>query len=465
MLRKVAYEPVWRGLFTGVGPITVADLPDWPSRRARFGARLFGGASEGVFRGMATLALGSGIGRVIGIAAIPILTRLYSPEDFGVLAVFTALVALLAPLVTLRYVLALPLPRHDGVAMNLLAVSVGLMLVLSAVVALALWLGGEALLGLVSMQVLAPWWWLIALGVVGTAAYEMLTLWATRKRAYKVIAQTNVTQSSAGAVVKIALGLASVQPLGLLVGQVVAQAGGIGRLIRGFLSDFRVNWRHISTGSMRKVAWRHRGFPFFRMPSQLLLVFSLHSPVFIVSAAFGSAISGQFGVAIMAIALPLGLLGDSVSKALYGEAAQIGVREPLRLLSLVRATQRRLFIMALIPTGVLYFFGPALFRIFFGPEWERAGQFASLLSIYLLFQFTSAPIMRMINLLDAQHMFLAINVLRAAGLIVLMSVTFLFEIDDITFVTVFATFNAAVYAVISWYVVFKLERRAIGPLS
>ena len=103
----------------------MADLPDKPGWTGKLGKRLFGGASGGVFRGMLVLATGSGIGKIIGIAAIPILTRIYAPEDFGVLAVFTALVTIHAPLVTLRYVLALPLPRHDGVAFNLLVLSTG----------------------------------------------------------------------------------------------------------------------------------------------------------------------------------------------------------------------------------------------------------------------------------------------------------------------------------------------------
>jgi hypothetical protein len=87
--------------------------------KSRITRYLFGWASEGVFRGMATLALSSGVGRFVGIAAIPVLTRLYTPEDFGVLAMFSTVVAIFSPLVTLRYVLALPLSRHDGLAMNL----------------------------------------------------------------------------------------------------------------------------------------------------------------------------------------------------------------------------------------------------------------------------------------------------------------------------------------------------------
>src|SRR5690554_359562 len=139
--------------------------PALPKTLRKVLSKAFGGSASNVFKGMATLALGSGIARIIGIAAIPVLTRLYSPEAFGVLAVFSALLAILAPLLTLRYVLAVPLPRHDGMAFNLLIMSASLMLVMTLLISLLLWIFGEQLLSILSMEALAPWRWLIVFGL------------------------------------------------------------------------------------------------------------------------------------------------------------------------------------------------------------------------------------------------------------------------------------------------------------
>ncbi|MGP3699612.1 lipopolysaccharide biosynthesis protein [Rhodobacter sp. NSM] len=420
-------------------------MPDRAALTQRLSARLFGGASGGVFRGMATLALGSGIGRVIGIAAIPILTRLYTPEDFGVLAVFTSLVMILAPLVTLRYVLALPLPRHDGAALNLLAVSTCLMLILSALVAIMLWLWGEVLLSVVSMEPLTPWWWLIALGVLGTATYEMLTMWATRKRAYKMIAQTNVTQSAAGALVKIGLGLMSLQPLGLILGQVVAQAGGIGRLLRGSSADFRANWRHVSSSRIRRAAWQHRGFPIWRVPSQFLMAFSLQAPMLFMAALYEPQTAGQFGLAVMALAMPVDLLGQSAGKALYGEAALAMKTDPSKITQMALEVQFRLFFIALAPAAIIFFFGDSIFQICFGDEWIRAGSFASMLSIAIIFQFTSAPLMQLMNLLRKQSAFMAINAVRAIGLTLIFWVSSVDSLEPQGAVKLYSVFSAIFY--------------------
>lgn len=407
---------------------------------------------------MVTLALGSGIGRIIGIASIPVLTRLYSPADFGVLAVFTALVAILAPLVTLRYALALPLPRHDGVAMNLLVLSTGLMLGLSAFFTLLLWLWGEALLALVSMQVLAPWWWLIALGILGTAAYELLTMWATRRRAYKLIAQTNVTQSAAGALVKIGLGLAALQPLGLLVGQVVAQTGGVGRLFSGFWAEMRAHMRHLSVSRMRKAAWRHRGFPIWRVPSQFLMVFSVQAPILFMGALYEPETVGQFGLAMMALTAPLSLIGRSAGSALYGEASNaIKTNRPL-VLKMCKETQLRLFIFALPPAAVLIVGGEFIFTVLFGESWVEAGRYASLLSVFLIFQFTSAPLIQVMNLLAKQSVFFVINVIRFLALLAVFGLAHSLALESGTAVLIFSLFSAVFYLAVSLFVLHEMKK-------
>src|SRR5690606_11727504 len=100
--------------------------------------KLLGGEHGGLWRGTLTLLAGSGAGRIIAVLSMPVLTRLYGPEDFGVLALFTALTGMLVPVATLRYVLALPLPRKDGVAINLLALNLGLLSGFSLTVAVFL---------------------------------------------------------------------------------------------------------------------------------------------------------------------------------------------------------------------------------------------------------------------------------------------------------------------------------------
>ncbi len=428
-------------------------------------ARLFGGPASAVFRGMGTLALGTVVARLIGVASIPVLTRIFSPEDYGVLSIFTALVAMLVPVLTLRYGVAIPLPRQDGMAMNLMALSAALMLAMSLTISVGLWAFGPALLRLMSMEALVSYWWLVALGIVGTGSYELLSMWATRRRAYRIIAQTQVFQAAIGSLLKIGLGLLALKPLGLLLGQVVAQSGGIGSFITRFWADFRRTASMISLRRMGFVARYYRGFPAYRLPSQVLLVFSIQAPLLFTAALYDAETTGQLGLALMALALPVNLLGQAVGKAYYAEIAQLSRKAPNEIWVITKSVQKRIFMIGIPPTLVIMIFGPDLFSLAFGEIWSIAGLFAAILSVYLLLQLTSAPLIQVLNLFNKQILFLAINIIRVFLLGFVFYFALLTKLSAIGFLASYSVVMVLYYSGISIFIVRFLAYQTILPLT
>lgn len=392
--------------------------------------KAFSGSASNVFKGMKTLALGSGISKIIGILSIPILTRLYSPEDFGVLAIYTAIITMLAPIITLRYVLALPLPRHDGMAFNLLMLSTGLMLITCLIVNMFLWMFGGDILPIFSMEVLIPWWWLISLGLLGSVTYEMLTLWATRKRDYRAISKTNIGQSITGSLTKIILGLFGLNPFGLLVGQVVIQGGGSGSLLKIYSQDFKKNWRHLRWSRMLKMAWAHRGFPIYRVPSQFLMLLAGQAPLLFIAAMYDSNTTGQLGLALMALGFPLKLFGNTLAKAFYAEAANLGSKQPDKIRVMLISVVKRLAIFAVPPTLVLLVFGQEIFTLSFGEEWRLAGTFSEILAIYLFFQFMQTPVAHVFYIFEGQKQLLFLNIQRIGLVFVCFSFAYLVDLNS-----------------------------------
>lgn len=427
---------------------------------SRLRSRLLGGESGGVVRGMLTLAFGTGMARLIGIATIPLLTRIYSPADYGVLAVYSALVAVMAPMLTLRYVLAVPLPRSDGLAANLLLLSAMLMGAISILLGLLFWAFGGVVLGWMSMQVLAPWWWLVVLGAVAVAIYEALSLWATRRRAYRVISQTKVVQSAMGVAVKLGLGLAGLKPFGLLLGHLVEQSGGISSFSLRFGHELRNNLRHINRQSILLVARYYRGFPVFRLPSQLFMVFSTQAPAMFAAALFGATSTGQLGLALMALAIPSNLIGQSVGQAFYGEIARLPKGSEIQIKKLAFSIQKKLFMVGLPLTVVLIIFGEPLFDLAFGARWTEAGSYASILAPFVLLQLTSSPLVQILNIYNAQGAFLGINVVRALGLLCIYQACVWMNLSPKDFVLLLSTFLFAFYLLITLYILHAVNRAA-----
>ena len=199
-----------------------------------------------IFRNMTMLASGIGASKIVAAMTLPVITRIYLPEHMGVLAVFSALTALIVPFGSLRYTMALPLPKNDGIALNL-AVFCGVCLLFTFIlVFLVLWWGAQALFEMLSMEKLVPFWWLVPVAAAGTGLYELLTSWAVREKAFRPMAKSKVWQAILGGITKIGLGLLGFKPSGLLLGQVFNRlgvfspySGRFGLHFKGFSGKFR----------------------------------------------------------------------------------------------------------------------------------------------------------------------------------------------------------------------------------
>ena len=277
------------------------------------------------------LATGAAGARTVSILTVPVITRIYLPEHMGVLSIFVALAALITPFGTLRYAMAIPLPRHDGVAANLGVLCAYSLLFVTLLVTLFLWIFAPPFLQMISMEKLLPYWWLLPLAIGGSGLYEILSNWAIREKAFRPLARTRVWQSFIGSITKIVLGLLGLKPLGLLIGQVFTQAGGIFSLFMSFQGKFKKTWRHVTKKRIGFVVRRYADFPKYRLPSQFLLIASTKAPLLIFAWQFGADTTGQLGLALTMLALPMTLFGQSTGQAYYAEIARIGCRKPAEI--------------------------------------------------------------------------------------------------------------------------------------
>jgi len=371
-----------------------------------------GPRSSSVFRNMMTLLAGGTIAKAIGFAAMPVITRIYAPEDLGTLGTFTALVALIAPLATLRYATVLPIPRKDSTAANLLVLNLALLLVSTIVLTIVALLIGTQLMAKMSLGSLAPYLALVVAGVFCTALYEILTSWGTRKRAFRMLAISQASQSLLANIIKIGLGLCGAKSSALLMGQIVQQGGGGLALVRMCSRQVTAHRRRIT---VRRVATMGRLFldaPKFRLPSQLLLMGAMQGPILLSAQLFGLEATGQLGLALSTLAVPLNLLGTTTGNAYFAEISALGRNNAARILEITRSVTRRLFLFSCAPTLILVIAGPWLFSIVFGAHWEPAGQLARILAVYLTFQFISSPLGNALTLFRRQDLLLKMNLAR-----------------------------------------------------
>lgn len=406
---------------------------------------------------------GSGAGKLIAILSIPLITRIYSPNDMGILALFSACVAIAMPVATLRYNVAIPLPKRDEIAMNLALLCLFLIVCFFIFLSLFFYFYSEPIFSLFGLESLHDYWWLVVLAVAFGCLYETISGWAIRMKAFKELAKSSVWQSVTGSIVKITLGLMGLKPAGLLIGQVFSVGGGVFSLLSLFIEKLRLHFHKVSIRTIFLCLKFYSDLPKYRLPSQFLLAFSMSSPVMFVAWLFGIEMSGQLGLAIMALSIPLNIVGNSVGQVYYAEIAKLGTKKAEEVYATSVKVIKHLLLIAIAPFFLLLVCGPWLFELIFGEAWRQAGVFSQILSFCLLAQFISTPLVNALNVFGAQKTFLKLNFVRASGVVGVFGVCWLVEFSPIEAI---AIYSAALFFHYLFTIreIFRVVKFSVGKL-
>jgi lipopolysaccharide exporter len=377
----------------------------------------FPGGSFG--RSVLTLASGTAVAHLVVVLSAPVLTRIYTPADFGALAVYSSVLSVLLVVASLRYESAIPLPAEDDQAASLLALTLGILAGMTVVITLLVWLFGASAARAANVPALGSYRGLIPLGFFGAGAYQLLALWAIRRSRFRPVARTRVGQGVGQVVTQVTLGAAGAGTPGLLLGDVVGRVAGSGALAVQLLRERPFG--RVTGASLRAMAYRYRRFPLVTTWAGLLNIGSLQLPAVVFSAGFGAVAAGLYALSFKMLVLPTMLLGQAVGDVFLSRAAP-SVHEPERLRQLTERTAITLFACGLPAFGCVALIGPQLFATILGHEWETAGRYAQILSPWFVVWLVSSPLSRLLSIREWQLSALAFTgfefVLRLSALLI-----------------------------------------------
>lgn len=387
-------------------------------------------------RGVSVLIGGTAGAQLLSILAAPILTRLYSPDDFGVLAVFTALLAFFTVVSAGRYELAIPLPDNEQEAADLTVLGFSLVLCTTIISAFIFIIWPQKIATIINTPQLANYLWIIPLGVFFLGSYQVFNKWAVRQKQFTVIAKTRVYQSIG--TLAIQLGGHSLGPLALMGGHATGQ--GIGASGLAYSALKRPELKKISWRNIKKQAYRYRDFPIFSTWTALFNTASLQFAPIIFIAIFGATVTGLYALTLRMLTLPSSLIGNAVGSVFLSEAPK--AKRDGDLAELVTKLHSRLAMAGALPLVVLLLFGPNLFALVFGEEWRKAGVYSQWMAPWIYLQFQWSPLSMLTMVLELQRQALVSQILtfiiRFGSIVVVWKLGLSADIGIFTFAVVSA---------------------------
>jgi O-antigen/teichoic acid export membrane protein len=405
---------------------------------------------------VAQVAGGTAVAQGLLVLASPVLTRLYTPSDFGVLVVYVSLLAILVILASLRYEYALPLPEDDLEATELLALCLILVALTTALSSGLVYLMRGRILAWMGAPQLGPYLWLVPVSILGAGCYQVFNCWAIRKGGYRRIARTKVTQSVTQLAVQMGVGALVKGPLGLLVGDALGRTNGTRTLA---MLDWRADLgrlRQVRPRGLWRAILRFRRFPVIASGTALMNTLNLRLPGLLLAIYFGPAAAGSFALAQRVFALPSSVIGESVAQVYFGEFAEQFRRDQSGTLALFRGTVRRMFLLGLPLTLAAMAAGWFLFPVVFGHAWREAGLFTVAIAPMALAQFTAACVGSSLLVLERQDLALLRELLRSGLLVGGILLAYLLEWGARPAIFLFGctgTLAYAVYGLVTWYAI------------
>lgn len=335
-------------------------------------------------RQVSTLLTGNVLAQSVSLLAAPLLTRLYAPEAFGALAIFVAIVAVLAPGIGGRYEVAVVVAdqseRRDfffiAIWLTAMLCLLFLLVLASAFTPLSSWLNAITL---------GRWLWLAPLALFASGAIAALRFWANAVMDYRSLSYSAVVQT--GSVTLLAIGIGAVGGLvdGLLFANVVGLILTCAYLTYVFRDLLLAgDWRW----GRRKweLALRHKDYPLFNAPTNILNGLMTNLPVFFLARDFSEAAVGHYALLVRVGVVPLSFIADAVSRVnlkKVSELLQTG-QDPIPYLRWVTLS---LMAVAVLPSTLLMLSAPQLFSWVFGDAWHQAGVLLVILMPALALQF------------------------------------------------------------------------------
>ncbi|MEO0244383.1 MAG: oligosaccharide flippase family protein, partial [candidate division WOR-3 bacterium] len=219
-------------------------------------------------KNVAILSGGIAVSQLIPILVSPALTRLYSPQDFGILAIFVSITTILSVIANGRYELAVMLPEKDDDAINIAAVAFIVNVIFSFFCLFLIIFFKSHLLRILKMESMGIWAYFIPLTSFFIALFNLLNYTNNRFKLYRDIAKSNIYKSISYALVKLILGFFKTGAGGLIIGQITSQFVANSKLFdnikkTGLLAS-------ISLRQIKELAKLYSNFPTFSVLAGLI---------------------------------------------------------------------------------------------------------------------------------------------------------------------------------------------------
>ena len=331
------------------------------------------------------LISGTVLAQLIPIVIRPFLSRAFLPAAFGVYSVYSSIFGILCVIASLRYELAIVLPKKDKIAANLffLTLIFNIAFTLLLVLILAIW-GGRVVKLLNVPGSLSYYIYLVPVGTFFYTFYQSINYWLIRKKKFLPLSFNKFFRRGAEGAIQLGCSFSG-KSFGLIAGDM---AGHLSNVVSGLFQATKsgLKIKHLSLNKLKYVFNRYSEFPKYNLIPSLMSTVSFMLPILIVNKFYAAEYTGFFDQSRLLLSIPLVLIATSLASVLLQNLSERRMKNEGLLNDLIPILVIILAI-AFFEIAIIEFFGVNLFKFIFGEKWGYSGEISRILVWSYAFNF------------------------------------------------------------------------------
>lgn len=382
------------------------------------------------------LVTGTILAQVIPLIIMPVLTRIYTPEDFGQYAIFLSVVGILSVIATARYEVAIMLPRAIKDSLSVLYLSIGIAALFSTILYIAIFIAASWLQSFLDFKLLI----LVPIIVFLTALLQSLKMWLNRNKKYKRLAVNNIEQSLYTGIGQLVISSIKNLGSGLIYGQAIGQLSTTASLLwccKEDLLSFKINKKRTYI-LFKKYFYLIR----FGVPALLTSRVAQESLVLLIATYMGGAVLGLVSIIQRIVGIPGSVIASNLGSVFYEKISKYKKEKSYPLV--------KKYILILtsisIPIFLLYYIAfDTLFVHIFGAQWEGALEYAPYFFVVAVFSFIFSPITTLFNYYEIQGWNLIWQSAWLASNVIIFTMSGFFQIPNSLTFLIYSVSQSLIY--------------------
>ena len=393
-------------------------------------------------KNVAVMAMAPVTTQLLSILITPVITRLYTPDDFGLLAVFGSIIGPLGVISTFGYSPAIVMPKKDKTANSLFWACIIFSIFTASASFSVYLLKDSTIFTSLNLLKLDGYLWLIPLGLFLNGTFMALRYWNIRYKRFALVSLANIFRFVANNGIVLIVGIA-----GKATGLILIFGGIMGSIVSPYILSKSI-WKErkihfteqVKIYDIKYAIKRYSKFPKFVVANDFISRLSSQVPIYFLVFYFTQSAVGYYALGLRLLTIPINLIGNAIGEVLFQDLSL----NRDNISNKLEKTFDNLLRIGIPIFCYLGFVGGDVFTFIFGEEWTGAGEYAQILSLLLFVRFITLPSSYLTLIYEKQELTTILNITILVSSCIAMTIGGIYDSINIALL-LYSTSNSIIY--------------------